>query len=73
MALIARGVKPRWTIWRSRVCSGGSMLSMISFWLSIPSCWICGLKRITAVFRVEEKVSGWTETSLTSACRVTAQ
>jgi len=32
-----------------------------------------GWKRMIAVLVVEEKVSGWTETSLTSACRVTAQ
>lgn len=68
-----RGVKPRCTIWRTRVCSGGSMLSMISFWTSIWSRPIVSLKRMTAVLRLEENNSGCVDTYLTSACRVTAQ
>lgn len=70
---IERGVKPRCTIWRTRVCSGGSMLSMISRWASIASRLIDWLKRITAVLVCEEKSSGCVETYLTSAWRVTAQ
>ncbi|CAO0835030.1 hypothetical protein SMICM17S_05424 [Streptomyces microflavus] len=69
----ARGVKPRWTIWRTRVCSGGSMLSMMSFWTSIWSRLIVSLKRMTAVLVFEENNSGCVETYLTSAWRVTAQ
>lgn len=69
----ARGVKPRWTIWRTRVCSGGSTLSMISFWTSICSRPMRSLKRMTAVFSWEENNSGYVETYLTSAWRVTAQ
>ncbi|CAM5596382.1 hypothetical protein SGRI78S_07136 [Streptomyces griseus subsp. griseus] len=63
----ARGVKPRWTIWRTRVCSGGSMFSMISFWTSIWSRLIVSLKRMTAVLVFEENSSGCVETYLTSA------
>ncbi len=70
---IARGVKPRWTIWRTRVCSGGSMFSMISFWTSIWSRLIDSLKRMTAVLVWDENSSGCVETYLTSACRVTTQ
>lgn len=69
----ARGVKPRWTIWRTRVCSGGSMLSMISRWTSIWSRVMFWLKRMTAVLVVEENNSGCVETYLTSAWRVTTQ
>lgn len=49
------------------------MLSMISFWTSIWSRVMCSLKRMTAVFSFEENSSGWVETYLTSAWRVTAQ
>ena len=70
---MARGVKPRWTICRTRVCSGGSMFSRISRWASIASRSMCSLKRMIAVLRVEENNSGCVETYLTSACRVTAQ
>jgi len=48
-------------------------VSMISRWTSICSRWMCSLKRMTAVLRNEEKISGCVETYLTSACRVTAQ
>lgn len=70
---MARGVKPRWTIWRSPVCSGGSWLRMLSRWASIRSRFMCSLKRMIAVLAREEKTSGATDTALTSACRVTAQ
>ncbi len=72
-ARIARGVKPRCTIWRTRVCSGGSMLSRISRWASIASRSMCSLKRMIAVLVVDENNSGCVDTYLTSACRVTAQ
>lgn len=70
---IARGVKPRCTICRTRVCSGGSMLSMISRCISIVSRGMCSWKRMTAVLRNEENNSGCVDTYLTSAWRVTAQ
>lgn len=49
------------------------MFSMISFWTSIWSRLIDSLKRITAVLVLDENSSGWVETYLTSACRVTTQ
>ncbi|CAM5602483.1 hypothetical protein SALBM311S_07767 [Streptomyces alboniger] len=72
-ARMALGVNTRCTICRTRVCSGGSMLSRISRWASIASRSMCSLKRMIAVLRYEEKISGCVETYLTSACRVTAQ
>src|SRR3954447_26695875 len=72
-ARMALGVNTRWTIPRTRVCSGGSMLSRISRCASMASRSMCSLKRMIAVLRYDEKISGWVETYLTSACRVTAQ
>lgn len=49
------------------------MFNMIRRWASICSRAMCSLKRMIAVFVVEENNSGCVETYLTSACRVTAQ
>lgn len=65
-ARIERGVKPRCTIWRTLVCSGGSMFSMISFCTSIWSRVMDALKRMIEVLRFAEKMSGFVDTSLTS-------
>ena len=67
---IIRGVNPRLTKLRCRVCCGGSMLSIISRCISIWSS--SGSANSTSRSR-EEKISGCRETCPMSACRVTAQ
>ena len=71
--VIARGVKPRDTIARTLVCSGGSMLSRITRCISIASRSMRSSKRMSAVFSQLENTSLRLETSMMSACLVTAQ
>ena len=70
---MARGVKPRETMPRSLVCSGGSMLSRMYRCSSMDSRGMPSVKRISAVFSHDEYTSGVLETARMSACRVTAQ
>jgi hypothetical protein len=61
-------VNPFDTIARWVVCSGGSMFSRISRWISISSRSISGPNRMIAVFSAVENTSLLrTETSLTSS------
>ena len=70
---MARGVNPRETMPRIRVCWGGSMLSRMIPCMSMDSRGVPSLNRISAVFLVEEKTSGVLDTARMSACLVTAQ
>jgi hypothetical protein len=73
MFMIDRGVKPRDTIARTLVCCGGSMFSRITRCISIASRSMLSSKRISAVFSQLENTSLRLETSMMSACLVTAQ
>ena len=73
MPATARGVKPRDTMPRTLVCSGGSMLSRITRCISIASRSMPSSKRMSAVFSQLENRSLRRETSMMSACRVTTQ
>ena len=67
---IMRGVKPRLTKARSRLCCGGSMLIIIT---RIRSTAGSLHSRNAAVRGTEEKMPGCRITPVTSACLVTAQ
>ena len=73
MPRTAFGVKPRDTMPRTLVCSGGSMLSRITRCISIASLVMPSWNRISAVFSQLEYRSLRRETSRMSACLVTAQ
>ena len=67
------GVKPRDTMPRTLVCSGGSMLSRITRCISIASLGMPSWNRMSAVFSQLEYRSLRLETSRMSACLVTTQ
>ena len=70
---MARGVKPREMILRSRVCCGASMFSRTAFCRSIASRVIsCGQAGMAPSGELA-KTSLRLDTSLTSACLVTSQ
>ena len=73
MLRTALGVKPRDTMPRTLVCSGGSMLSRITRCISIASLVMLSWNRMSAVFSQLEYSSLRLETSRMSACLVTAQ
>ena len=66
IALITFGVNPRATRFRSRVCCGGSWLSIMS---SVPSCWSSS----SAPPRADENVFTSRSIAMTSAYLVTTQ
>ena len=73
MLRTAFGVKPRDTMPRTLVCSGGSMLSRITRCISIASLVMPSWKRMSAVFSQLENSSVRRETSRMSACLVITQ